>query len=62
MHTPIDSFDSIMTQDGYVPSPFALLFDIKIKNVEVANKSYPNYWEDLKKMGFTIYPLTHSNN
>ena len=45
---------------GYLDYP--KLFDIKIKNVEVVNKSYPNYWNDLKKMGFIIYPLTDLNN
>ena len=63
LHTPIDSFDSHKDHRmAMCLAPFALLFDVKIKNVEVANKSYPNYWEDLKKMGFTISPLTHSNN
>ncbi len=63
LHTPIDSFDSHKDHRmAMCLAPFALLFDVKIKNVEVANKSYPNYWEDLKRMGFTISPLTHSNN
>ena len=63
LHTPIDSFDSHKDHRmAMCLAPFALLFDVKIKDVEVANKSYPNYWEDLKKMGFTISPLTHSNN
>ncbi len=63
LYTPTESFDS---HDDHrmamCLAPFALLFSIKIKNVEVVNKSYPSYWEDLKKMGFTIYPLTHSNS
>lgn len=63
LHTPIDSFDSHKDHRmAMCLAPFALLFDVKIKDVEVANKSYPNYWEDLKRMGFTISPLTHSNN
>ncbi|MEC8273900.1 MAG: 3-phosphoshikimate 1-carboxyvinyltransferase [Bacteroidota bacterium] len=63
LHSPIESFDSHNDhRTAMCLAPFALLFDIKIKNVEVVNKSYPNYWEDLKKMGFTISPLTHSNN
>ena len=63
LHTPTESFDSHNDHRmAMCLAPFALLFDIKIKNVEVVNKSYPNYWEDLKKMGFTISPLTHSNN
>ena len=63
LHTPTDSFDSHKDHRmAMCLAPFALLFDVKIKDVEVVKKSYPNYWEDLKKMGFTIYPLTHSNN
>ena len=63
LHTPTDSFDSHKDHRmAMCLAPFALLFDVKIKDVEVVKKSYPNYWEDLKKMGFTIYALTHSNN
>ena len=63
LHTPTESFDSHNDHRmAMCLAPFALLFDIKIKNVEVVNKSYPSYWEDLKKMGFTISPLTHSNS
>ena len=63
LHTPTESFDSHKDHRmAMCLAPFALLFDIKIKNVEVVNKSYPSYWEDLKKMGFTISPLTHSNS
>lgn len=63
LHTPIESFDSHNDHRmAMCLAPFALLFDIKIKNIEVVNKSYPSYWEDLKKMGFTISPLTHSNS
>ena len=40
-------------------APLALLFDIKIKNVEVVNKSYPSYWEDLKKDG--IYNISSNS-
>ncbi len=60
LHIPKETFDS--HEDHRMAmclAPFALLFEIKIKNVEVVNKSYPSYWEDLKKMGFTISPLTH---
>jgi 3-phosphoshikimate 1-carboxyvinyltransferase len=63
LHTPTESFDSHNDHRmAMCLAPFALLFDIKIKNIEVVNKSYPSYWEDLKKMGFTISPLTHSNS
>ncbi len=63
LHTPTESFDSHNDHRmAMCLAPFALLFDIKIKNIEVVNKSYPNYWEDLKKMGFIISPLTHLNS
>ncbi len=63
LHSPTESFDSHNDHRmAMCLAPFALLFDIKIKNIEVVNKSYPSYWEDLKKMGFTISPLTHSNS
>lgn len=31
-------------------APLALLADLKIENEEVVSKSYPNFWEDLKKI------------
>ena len=43
-------------------APLSMLFDITIREIEVVNKSYPHFWEDMKKMGFTISPLTHSNS
>ena len=63
LHTPTESFDTHNDHRmAMCIAPFALLFNIKLKNIEVVNKSYPSYWEDLKKMGFTISPLTHSNS
>ena len=63
LHAPTESFDSHNDHRmAMCLAPFALLFDIKIKGTEVVNKSYTSYWEDLKKMGFTISPLTHSNS
>ncbi len=35
-------------------APLALKFPIKINNAEVVNKSYPNFWNDLKTVGFMI--------
>lgn len=32
--------------------------NLRINNPEVVSKSYPNYWEDLRKAGFEITPLT----
>jgi len=38
-------------------APLCLRFgELKINDVEVVSKSYPNFWKDLKKAGFTIYP------
>ncbi len=35
-------------------APLALLKPITIKNIEVVKKSYPNFWEHIKKAGFTL--------
>ncbi len=36
-------------------APLALKFDsVKIENPNVVSKSYPNFWNDLKKVGFEI--------
>ena len=35
-------------------APLALLFPITIGNPDVVIKSYPNFWEDLKRVGFVI--------
>ncbi len=36
-------------------APLALLCDsIEIENPEVVEKSYPSYWEDLRKLGFVV--------
>lgn len=35
-------------------APLALKVDIQIENAEVVSKSYPSFWEDLKKVGFEI--------
>ena len=43
-------------------APLAMLFDITIKDIEVVNKSYPQFWEDMQSLGFIISPLAHSNN
>ena len=43
-------------------APLSLKFGrLQINNVEVVNKSYPNFWQDLKKGGFIISPEVHSN-
>ena len=35
-------------------APLALKTNINIENAEVVSKSYPNFWSDLKKVGFEI--------
>ena len=35
-------------------APLALKININIENAEVVSKSYPNFWSDLKKVGFEI--------
>jgi 3-phosphoshikimate 1-carboxyvinyltransferase len=40
-------------------TPLCLKFgELQINDVEVISKSYPNFWEDLKKSGFTISVLS----
>ena len=36
-------------------APLALKVPIEIENAEVVSKSYPDFWEDLKKLGFEIF-------
>ena len=35
-------------------APLALLYPIKIEDKDVVKKSYPNFWKDLKSVGFVI--------
>jgi 3-phosphoshikimate 1-carboxyvinyltransferase len=35
-------------------APLALHFPIKIKESEVVKKSYPSFWDDLERLGFTV--------
>ena len=35
-------------------APLALKVPIIIENAEVVTKSYPDFWEDMKKLGFEI--------
>jgi 3-phosphoshikimate 1-carboxyvinyltransferase len=39
-------------------APLALKVPIIIENAEVVSKSYPDFWEDLKSLGFNIAELT----
>jgi 3-phosphoshikimate 1-carboxyvinyltransferase len=35
-------------------APLALKVPIIIQNAEVVSKSYPDFWDDMKKLGYTI--------
>ena len=40
-------------------APLCLKFgELEIQDQKVVKKSYPNFWEDLQKGGFTIVPST----
>jgi 3-phosphoshikimate 1-carboxyvinyltransferase len=39
-------------------APLAMLHDIDIEDPSVVSKSYPQFWEDLKKLGFEISEIT----
>jgi len=38
-------------------APLALKVPIIIENAEVVSKSYPDFWEDLKHIGFQIFQI-----
>jgi 3-phosphoshikimate 1-carboxyvinyltransferase len=38
---------------------FAMLAPVEIENPEVVSKSYPQFWEHLKQMGFDATYLRH---
>ena len=41
-------------------APLCLKYDtLQINDVAIVEKSYPNFWNDLKKGGFIIMPLAH---
>ena len=59
----IDSIKQIRTHKDHRMAmsfaPLCLKFGkLKIIDAEVVNKSYTNFWNDLKKAGFIIYPLS----
>ena len=39
-------------------APLSMLFPIRINKPEVVSKSYSNYWEDLKSLGFEVKELS----
>lgn len=51
----IDTYDDHRMAMSF--SPAAIPYkSIKINDPQVVNKSYPNFWEDLEKAGFSIIP------
>ena len=50
---PIDTYEDHRMAMAFAPASI-LIKDIKINNPHVVTKSYPQYWEDLKKVGFII--------
>ena len=53
----IDTYDDHRIAMSFAPLCLAY-GEIKIQNTGVVSKSYPNFWDDLKKGGFIISPST----
>ena len=49
----IDTYEDHRMAMAFAPLAFKFP-QIEINNPEVVSKSYPHYWEDLKKVGFEI--------
>jgi 3-phosphoshikimate 1-carboxyvinyltransferase len=63
IHAPKLAFDSHNDHRmAMCLAPLATLFEITLNDGEVVKKSYPKFWEDMRKMGFTVSPLAHSSN
>ena len=66
VETELRKINSIKTIDTYKDHRMAMSFaplclkfgELQINDVEVVNKSYPNFWKDLKKADFIISPLS----
>ena len=44
-------------------APLSLKFgEVQINDIEVVQKSYPKYWQDIEKGGFKITSLIQTNN
>ena len=51
--TAIDTYEDHRMAMAFAPA-CVVMPEIRINNPQVVSKSYPRYWEDLKKAGFTI--------
>jgi 5-enolpyruvylshikimate-3-phosphate synthase len=49
---PIRTYDDHRMAMSF--APLALLGPTEIENPEVVRKSYPEFWEEMKKLGFKI--------
>ena len=49
----IETYDDHRMAMAFAPAAF-LFPGIKIKDISVVDKSYPNYWKDLCKAGFSL--------
>ena len=49
----IETYDDHRMAMAFAPASF-LFPGIKIKDISVVDKSYPNYWKDLCKAGFSL--------
>ena len=66
VETELNKLNSIKIIDTYKDHRMAMSFaplclkfgELQINDVEVVSKSYPDFWEDLKKAGFTISLLS----
>ena len=49
----IDTYEDHRMAMAFAPAAF-LFPNMRINHPEVVSKSYPHFWEDLRKAGFTI--------
>ena len=53
---PIDTYEDHRMAMAFAPAAIKFPW-LRINNPEVVSKSYPEYWDDLRKAGFTITEL-----
>jgi 3-phosphoshikimate 1-carboxyvinyltransferase len=52
----IDTYDDHRMAMALAPASIVYK-SVLVNNPEVVSKSYPNFWEDLRKVGFQVSPL-----
>lgn len=55
---PINTYDDHRMAMAFAPAAFYFP-GLQINNAQVVTKSYPNFWSDLTKVGFTLQEVTH---